>query len=70
MLETFTPAVCGSRKRQIVAQALFTGAAVLTAAALGLALGFAGGLLGGRYALYAAAALALHDGGHRVAEER
>ena len=34
MLETFTPAVCGSRKLQIVAQALFTGAAVLTAAAL------------------------------------
>ena len=59
MLETFTPAVCGSRKRQIVAQALFTGAAVLTAAALGLALGFAGSLLGGRYALYAAAGLAL-----------
>ena len=28
MLETFTPAVCGSRKRQIVAQALFTVAAV------------------------------------------
>ena len=27
MLETFTPAVCGSRKRQIVAQALFTVAA-------------------------------------------
>ena len=59
MLETFTPAVCGSRKRQIVAQALFTGAAVLTAAALGLVLGLAGSLLGGRYALYAAAALAL-----------
>ena len=59
MLETFTPAVCGSRKRQIVAQALFTGAAVLTAAAVVLALGFAGSLLGGRYALYAAAALAL-----------
>jgi hypothetical protein len=59
MLETFTPAVCGSRKRQIVAQALFTGAAVLTAAALGLALGLAGSLLGGRYAIYAAAGLAL-----------
>jgi hypothetical protein len=59
MLETFTPAVCGSRKRQIVAQALFTAAAVVTAAALGLALGFAGSLLGAGHAVYAAAALAL-----------
>ena len=32
MLETFTPAVCGSRKRQIVAQALFAVAAVAAAA--------------------------------------
>ncbi len=59
MLETFTPAVCGSRKRQIAAQALFTGAAVTTAATLGLALGFAGSLLGARQAVLAAAALAL-----------
>ncbi|HXV34358.1 MAG TPA: hypothetical protein VD769_10140 [Gaiellaceae bacterium] len=59
MLETFTPAVCGSRKRQIVAQVLFTAAAVVTAAALGLALGLAGSLLGARHAVYAAAALAL-----------
>ncbi len=59
MLETFTPAVCGSRKRQIVAQALFTAAAVVTAAALGLVLGFAGNLLGARQAVLAAAALAL-----------
>ena len=59
MLETFTPAVCGSRKRQIVAQALFTGAAVVTAAALGLALGLVGSLLGARQAVLAAAALAL-----------
>jgi hypothetical protein len=59
MLETFTPAVCGSRKRQIVAQALFAGAAVATAATLGLVLGFAGGLLGARHAVLAAAALAL-----------
>ena len=51
MLETFTPAVCGSRKRQIVAQALFTVAAVVTSAALGLALGFAGSLLGARHAV-------------------
>ena len=59
MLETFTPAVCGSRKRQIVAQALFTGAAVATAAALGLVLGLAGSVLGARQAVLAAAALAL-----------
>ena len=59
MLETFTPAVCGSRKRQIVAQALFTVAAVATAAALGLVLGLAGAALGARQALLAAAALAL-----------
>jgi cytochrome c biogenesis protein CcdA len=59
MLETFTPAVCGSRKRQIVAQVLFALAAVVAAAALGLALGFLGTLLGARHAVYAAAALAL-----------
>jgi hypothetical protein len=59
MLETFTPAVCGSRKRQIVAQALFTIAAVATAAALGLVLGLAGAALGARQALLAAAGLAL-----------
>jgi hypothetical protein len=59
MLETFTPAVCGSRKRQIVAQALFAASAVAAAAALGLALGFAGGLLGARDAVVVAAGLAL-----------
>ena len=59
MLETFTPAVCGSRKRQMIAQALFTVAAVATSAALGLALGFAGSLLGASHAVWAAAALAL-----------
>ena len=59
MLETFTPAVCGSRKRQILAQALFTVAAVATAGALGLVLGLAGAGLGARQALLAAAALAL-----------
>jgi hypothetical protein len=55
MLETFTPAVCGSRKRQLIAQALFTVAAVATSAALGLALGFAGYVLGGEHAVLAAA---------------
>ncbi|HET9213320.1 MAG TPA: hypothetical protein VFN93_01085 [Gaiellaceae bacterium] len=59
MLETFTPAVCGSRKRQIVAQSLFAAAAVATAAALGLVLGLAGALLGAERAVLAAAALAL-----------
>jgi len=59
MLETFTPAVCGSRKRQIVAQALFAVAAVATAAALGLALGLAGNALGAERAVLVAAALAL-----------
>ncbi|MGH3024300.1 MAG: hypothetical protein ACRDNI_11635 [Gaiellaceae bacterium] len=59
MLETFTPAVCGSRKRQVVAQGLFAVAAVVTAAALGLALGFAGNLLGAERAVLVAAALAL-----------
>jgi hypothetical protein len=59
MLETFTPAVCGSRKRQTIAQALFAVAAVVTSAALGLGLGLAGGLLGAGQAVLAAAALAL-----------
>jgi hypothetical protein len=59
MLETFTPAVCGSRKRQIVAQALFAVSAVATAAALGLALGLVGNALGAERAVLVAAALAL-----------
>jgi hypothetical protein len=59
MLETFTPAVCGSRKRQIVAQALFAATAVATAATLGLALGALGSALDARQAVLAAAALAL-----------
>ena len=59
MLATFTPAVCGSRKRPIVAQALFAVAAVVTAAALGLALGLAGSALGAQRAVLVAAALAL-----------
>ena len=59
MLETFTPAVCGSRKRQIVAQALFAVSAVATAAVLGLALGLVGNALGAERAVLVAAALAL-----------
>lgn len=58
MVETFTPAVCGSRTRQRLAIVLFAGAAVLASAALGGALGFAGSLVGTRPALIAAAALA------------
>jgi hypothetical protein len=59
MLETFTPAVCGSRRRQRVAVALFTASAVLAAALLGAALGLVGALVGARGAVAAAGALAL-----------
>ena len=58
MVETFTPAVCGSRTRQRLALVLFAGGAVLASAALGAALGFAGSLVGTRPALIAAATLA------------
>jgi hypothetical protein len=59
MLETFTPAVCGSRKRQIVGQSLFAVSAVAAAAVLGLLLGLAGSMLGAEQAVLGAAALAL-----------
>jgi cytochrome c biogenesis protein CcdA len=59
MLETFTPAVCGSRKRQIAGQTLFAVSAVLTSATLGLLLGLAGSMLGAEQAVLGAAALAL-----------
>ena len=59
MLETFTPAVCGSRKRQIVGQSLFAVAAVVTSAMLGLLLGLLGSMLGAEQAVLGAAALAL-----------
>ena len=59
MLETFTPAVCGSRKRQIAGQSLFAVSAVVTSAALGLLLGLAGSMLGAEQAVLGAAALAL-----------
>jgi hypothetical protein len=58
MVETFTPAVCGSRTRQRLAIVLFAVGAVLASAGLGAALGFAGSLVGTRPALIAAAALA------------
>jgi hypothetical protein len=59
MLETFTPAVCRSRKRQIVGQSLFAASAVLTSAVLGLLLGLLGSTLGAERAVLGAAALAL-----------
>ena len=58
MVETFTPAVCGSRPRQRLAIALFALAASVASAALGATLGFVGGLVGTRPALIGAAALA------------
>jgi hypothetical protein len=58
MVETFTPAVCGSRARQHLAVVLFAVAAILASAALGAALGLAGGLIRTRPALIGAAALA------------
>src|ERR1044072_8842175 len=58
MVETFTPAVCGSRTRQRLAIVLFTTAAILASAGRAAALGFAGSLVGTRPALIAAAVLA------------
>lgn len=58
MVETFTPAVCGSRPRQRLAIALFAVAAILASAALGAVLGLVGGVIGTRPALIGAAALA------------
>src|SRR5262245_53081343 len=58
MVETFTPAVCGSRTRQRVAFVLFTIAAILASAALGATPAFVASLIGTRPALIGAAALA------------
>ena len=58
MVETFTPAVCGSRARQRLAIALFAAGAILASAALGALLGLIGGLVGTRPALVGAAGLA------------
>jgi hypothetical protein len=66
MLETFTPAVCGSRRRQRVAVALFTASAVLAAALLGAALGLVGALVGARGVVAAAGALALLAAGREA----
>jgi hypothetical protein len=58
MVETFTPAVCGSRPRQRLALALFALGALLASAVLGATLGLAGSRVGTRPALLGAAALA------------
>jgi hypothetical protein len=58
MVETFTPAVCGSRARQRLALALFALGALAASGAVGAALGLVGGLMGSTPALIAAAALA------------
>jgi hypothetical protein len=60
MIESFTPAGCGSRRRRRLALALFSGGALLAAATLGALLGALGSLLpAGRGALLAVGAFAL-----------
>lgn len=59
MVETLTPAGCGSRQRHRIAVALFTAGSVLGAAALGAVLGLAGAPLDREWALGVVAALAL-----------
>src|SRR5262245_25757641 len=59
MVETITPAGCGSRHRYRIALALFTAGAVLAAAALGALLGLAGSALDRALALSVVAVLAL-----------
>jgi hypothetical protein len=59
MVETFTPAVCGGRVRKHLAAAGFTVGAVTAAALVGGLLGLAGFLLGWRWAVLLAAAVAL-----------
>jgi hypothetical protein len=59
MVETITPAVCGTRKRQLAALALFAVGAVVAAAGLGALLGLAGSAVGSGPALVAALALAV-----------
>ena len=58
MIETITPAVCGSRRRHRIALLLFTLAAILAAAVFGAALGLVGSAVGGRGVVALAAALA------------
>ena len=58
MVETFTPAVCGSRRRQRLALVGFAVGALVASAFVGAALGLLGSVLGARLTL-AAAGLAL-----------
>jgi hypothetical protein len=59
MVETFTPAVCGGRVRKHLAAVGFTIGAVAASALAGGLLGLVGFLLGWRWAVLAAAAVAL-----------
>lgn len=59
MIETITPAVCGSRRRQRLALATFTVGAVCASLVVGALLGFTGSLLGAGQAVLVVAALAL-----------
>ena len=59
MIETISPAVCGSRRRYRIALACFALGAVSTSFALGALLGLTGALLGAERAVLAVAGLAL-----------
>jgi len=59
MIETITPAVCGSRRRQRLALAGFTVGAVCASLVVGALLGLTGSLLGAQRAILAVAAVAL-----------
>src|SRR5687767_6909394 len=59
MIETITPAVCGSRRRQRLALAGFTAGAVCASLVVGALLGLTGSLLGAERAVLAVAAVAL-----------
>ena len=58
MIETITPAVCGSRRRRRIALVLFTVSALAAAAFVGAALGLLGMMLGGTAAVVVAAVVA------------
>jgi cytochrome c biogenesis protein CcdA len=59
MIETITPAVCGSRRRQRLALIAFTLGAVCTSLVVGAVLGLTGSLLGAERAVLVVAAVAL-----------
>jgi hypothetical protein len=59
MIETITPAVCGSRRRQRLALAGFTVGAICASLVVGALLGVTGRLLGAERAVLAVAAVAL-----------